>query len=89
MTEQDKERQLWEVARDKLFEKNAEISELKDRIAKLTGENEAYRVNRQPTLDIVFCKDCKRWNRGYFQEYMCHSDVITGPNDFCSYGERE
>lgn len=46
-------------------------------------------VNRQPMLDIVFCKDCKRWNRGYFQEYMCHSDVITGPNDFCSYGERE
>lgn len=44
MTEQDKERQLWEVARDKLFEKNAEISELKDRIAKLTGENEAYRA---------------------------------------------
>ena len=44
MTDQDKERQLWEVARDKLFEKNAEISELKDRIAKLTGENEAYRA---------------------------------------------
>ena len=44
MTEQDKERQLWEVARDKLFEKNAEISELKDRIAKLTGENEALKA---------------------------------------------
>lgn len=42
-----------------------------------------------PTIDIVRCKDCKRWNRGYFQEYMCHSDVITGPNDYCSYGEKK
>ncbi len=44
MTEKDKEKQLWEVARDKLFEKNEEISKLKDKIAKLTGENEALKV---------------------------------------------
>lgn len=77
---------------EQLYEKGKEVNKLNDKVAKLVGENEALKILNDTYVkrtNIVFCKDCKRWNRGYFQDYMCHSDVITGPNDFCSYGENK
>ena len=58
-------------------------------------------IDEAPTVDaveVVRCKDCKHWRREY--EWMPHECSIfngcyettgypTGPDDFCSYGERK
>jgi len=50
-----------------------------------------------PSIDIVFCKDCKHYQQTqkgkpfeYHRRY-CNRGATraTEPNDFCSYGERE
>ena len=47
------------------------------------------RIMQQPSIDIVRCKECKWYSD------MCgcteHDEVylVTNPDDFCSYGERE
>lgn len=49
-------------------------------------------LDSAPHIDIVKCKECKRWNTN-----GCHLDVgecewafyMTKPDDYCSYGERE
>ena len=44
-------------------------------------------LNGIPTIDIVFCKDCKYYEA---KEDWCYwrDEAITA-DDFCSYGERE
>lgn len=41
-----------------------------------------------PSIDIVFCKEC----RYYHQLYGCQKnddiDLVTSDDDYCSYGER-
>ena len=51
-------------------------------------------VNDAPSIDIVFCKECKHnpWN--VETDYTCvwdddFADRPQTPDDFCSYGERE
>lgn len=42
-------------------------------------------VDHAPSIDIVRCKECKRFG----DEGWCFwRDVSIRPNDFCSYGER-
>ena len=45
-----------------------------------------------PSIDIVFCKEC-RWGKPYSDKQLeCDAPGLGGlkfPNDFCSYGERE
>ncbi len=48
-------------------------------------------ISGMPTIDIVFCKDCKHYETG--KEYEPYCNHIKGldeakDNDFCSYGER-
>ena len=46
-----------------------------------------------PSIDIVFCKECKHWHSGNCWGIPFSGDdasyIETEPNDFCSYGERE
>ena len=43
-------------------------------------------VEHQPSIDIVRCKECKRFG----DEGWCFwRDVAIKPDDFCSYGERK
>lgn len=35
-----------------------------------------------PSIDIVFCKDCK------YRSYCCRGDIPVRDNGFCSDGER-
>lgn len=53
-------------------------------------------IEDMPSIDIVFCKECRHWcnhkDADYDQSeftYYCevHGISLTG-NDFCSYGER-
>ena len=45
-------------------------------------------IEEAPSIDIVFCKEC----RYYHQLYGCQKnddiDLVTSDDDFCSYGER-
>ena len=48
-------------------------------------------ISNMPTIDIVFCKDCKNYKTG--KDYEPYCNHIKGldeakDNDFCSYGER-
>ena len=45
-----------------------------------------------PTIDIVFCKECKHWTNGddtYGICYRCANTRQMRYDDFCSYGERD
>ena len=46
-------------------------------------------IEKQPAIDIVFCKDC-RYNNG---DHKCLNPEsffrVPGDNDFCSYGLRK
>ena len=46
-------------------------------------------VKHTPSIDIVFCKECKYWFSDGGALMICdiHKDP-TVPNHFCSYGER-
>ena len=49
-------------------------------------------VDDAPSIDIVFCKEC-RWGKPYSDKQLeCDALGLGGlkfPDDFCSYGERE
>lgn len=46
----------------------------------------AERIEEAPSIDIVRCKECKRFG----DEGWCFwRDVAIKPDDFCSYGERK
>lgn len=37
---------------------------------------------KKDMVEVVRCKDCKHWDFG-----DCYRQELTGPTDFCSYGE--
>ena len=52
-------------------------------------------ISSMPTVDIVFCKDCKHKFTEYDGSFTCNVfsnsyglPYRINPNDFCSYGER-
>lgn len=52
-------------------------------------------INEAPSIDIVFCKECKHnpWDFDRLDYTCVWDDDFAGrpqtPDDFCSYGERE
>ena len=45
-------------------------------------------IDKAPSIDIVFCKECKH-NPKNTKEIPLHDSCYTfNPDDFCSYGER-
>jgi len=49
-------------------------------------------IDSAPSIDIVFCKECKHWTNGddtYGICYRCANTRQMRYDDFCSYGERE
>ena len=47
------------------------------------------RIQQEPSIDIVFCKECNH-NPKNTKEIPLHDSCYTfNPDDFCSYGERE
>ena len=52
-----------------------------------TAEKVFFALAHQPGIDIVRCRECKKWNGMYcFLGYATHCPKA---DDFCSYGERE
>ena len=48
------------------------------------------KINEQPTVDIVMCKDCKYWvKRKDYKDLCTYWAVNTEEMDFCSRGEKE
>ena len=52
-------------------------------------------LNDAPSIDIVFCKECKN-ARNIESEWICEHlsgmaglNVLVNADDFCSYGERK
>jgi len=50
----------------------------------LTIGNLRATVNDAPSIDICFCRECKKGHNGWCYK---HGRAFE-PNDFCSYGER-
>ena len=47
------------------------------------------RIQQEPSIDIVRCKECKHSPQNT-KEIPVHDSCYTfNPDDFCSYGERE
>ena len=44
-------------------------------------------VDEAPSIDIVFCKECKY--KDEIVNYCYENDRDVNADDFCSYGERE
>ena len=52
----------------------------------------AQRIEEAPSIEIVRCKECKRWSYSDLIEThnRCGRTLkLTKADDFCSYGERE
>lgn len=51
----------------------------------ITGISVSELIHKQPSIDIVRCRECKRNN------YCCRYITPPGrkPDDFCSYGVRD
>lgn len=68
---------------DRLLQGNCEYKLWEQEVEKI--------VNAMPTIDIVFCKECK--HRGTDDCPMCNecgrNIHPTSTDDFCSYGERK
>lgn len=46
------------------------------------------KIDRMPTLEVVRCKECK-WQKEIYGYYRClWWQKLTGPEVFCSIGER-
>ena len=74
---------------DALIDKLMNAIECGRRVDMPTQELEAVLsdVRNAPSIDIVFCKECKKHNT-----HRCHMAfdlVANNDDDFCSYGERE
>ena len=77
---------------DVLIDKLMNAIECGRRVDMPTQELEAVLsdVRNAPSIDIVFCKECKHWWNKYGDSAcMLHSDFTVDADDFCSYGERE
>ena len=49
-------------------------------------------IEKQPTVDaveVVRCWECKYYELNATCGKSCFRDVLTAPDDFCSYGERK
>ena len=49
-------------------------------------------INEAPHIDIVRCKECKRWWGNHYhdnEDGKCPMDAWIDGDGFCSYGERE
>lgn len=45
-------------------------------------------IDKQPTVEVVRCKDCIHRMEDGMCEYKDHRVVVQDDNDFCSWGER-
>ena len=61
-----------------------------DEAEKLLRAGCAYAIWELPSIDIVFCKECKHWHKKDTLTYCDRVDYGYGhkADDFCSYGER-
>ena len=48
----------------------------------------AQRIEDAPSLDLVRCGECIRWEDGRVDFSNCKLMGIVKPDGFCSYGER-
>ena len=58
----------------------------------VTGISVSELINKQPSIDIVRCKECKYWCKGDEVYGICNRCANTRQmryDDFCSRGERE
>lgn len=49
-------------------------------------------VNNAPTIDavpVVRCRECKYWLGEHVCDLDCNHETHTGPDDFCSRGQRK
>ena len=59
----------------------------------LKGGDILNQIDREPSIDIVRCRECRYWHSGecwgipYRGDY--DTSIDTKADDFCSYGERE
>ena len=58
-----------------------------DEVEKLLRAGCAYVIWELPSIDLVFCKECK--HKDEIVNYCYENDRDVNPNGFCSYGERE
>ena len=80
----------------KLIEMEKVLSELclshKD-IIYIDKNETAERIRKIPSIDIVFCKECKYCvDAGAQRALVCDNsyiDMDIHPDDYCSYGERK
>ena len=75
----------------RLIDADALTKEIKQDIADngLTERYVFYRINEAPSIDIVFCKECKYYKQS---EAFCENGNglwQAGDECFCNYGERE
>ena len=55
----------------------------------LKGRDILNQIDREPSIDIVRCQDCKHWVHNF---NGCARNPCTEPwyaTDFCNYGERK
>ena len=65
---------------------------------KMVGSFVAYMLESLPTIDIVYCEDCKYFRTGILKVGGTYNgcgvwiddgnEIEVEPNQFCSYGER-
>lgn len=58
----------------------------------VTKETIATNIRAIPSLDIVRCKECKRWWGNHYhdnEDGKCPMDAWIDGDGFCSYGERK
>lgn len=52
-------------------------------------DNLFFMIAKAPTIDIVYCKECKHWVSDGGAIMFCeNTDLPTNKGDYCSYGER-
>lgn len=67
-------------------EVDADVFENCGRCELLSKEDVVEIINRQPTIEIVRCGECKHHDG--IRCFRWNSTIITGVYDFCSNGER-
>lgn len=49
-------------------------------------------IDKTPTIDavpVVRCRECKYWLGEHVCDLDCNHETHTGPDDFCSRGQRK
>lgn len=54
----------------------------------VTGVSVSELINKQPSIDLVRCKDCKHWDTADGECYADRGIYFPNADDYCSYGER-